>query len=110
MSVTKTTTTVAILQLLDELNLSVDSKIEKWLPASGRRPRRLGLQGPLVPPSAHAHVRGSGRPSYKLKAMNPESARYWGNGWDRLEFVVSNGAAPGSRYSYRTPTTRCCES
>ena len=33
--------------------------------------------------------------------MNPESAESWGNDWDGLEFVVSNGAAPGSGYSYK---------
>ena len=33
--------------------------------------------------------------------MNPETATYWGNDWDGLEFVVSNGAAPGSGYSYK---------
>ena len=63
MSVTKTTTAVAILQLLDELNLTVDSRIDKWLPADvDEGPRRLGLRRPLVPPSAHAHVRARAGP------------------------------------------------
>ncbi len=101
MSVTKTTTAVAILQLLDELNLSVDSKIEQWLPKEWTK--GLGMWGSKGLSFRHllTHTSGLGQAFDKLEAMNPETAGYWGNDWDGLEFVVSNGAAPGSGYSYK---------
>ena len=63
MSVTKTTTAVAILQLLDELNLSVDSKIEKWLPPSGRRASGSGAPRASRSATCSRTRRGSARPS-----------------------------------------------
>jgi CubicO group peptidase (beta-lactamase class C family) len=101
MSVTKTTTAVAILQLLDELNLSIHSKIEPWLPSEWTK--GLGFWGANGLSFRHllTHTSGLGQYFDQLKAMNPESAESWGNDWDGLEFVVSNGAAPGSAYSYK---------
>jgi CubicO group peptidase (beta-lactamase class C family) len=101
MSVTKTTTAVAILQLLEKLNLSVDSKIEPWLPAEWTK--GLGFWGTkgLTFRNLLAHTSGLGQAYDALKAQNPESAESWGNDWDGLEFVVSNGATPGSSYSYK---------
>ena len=101
MSVTKTTTAVAILQLLDQLNLSVDSKIDPWLPTEWVK--GLGMWGSNGLSFRHllTHTSGLGQAYDTLKAMNPESAESWGNDWDGLEFVVSNGATPNSAYSYK---------
>lgn len=101
MSVTKTTTAVAILQLLDQLNLSINSSIEPWLPAEWVK--GLGFWGSKGLTFRHllTHTSGLGQAYDALVAVNPESAESWGNDWDGLEFVVSNGASPGAAYSYK---------
>lgn len=98
MSVTKTTTAVAVIQLLQKNGLSVDSPVAPWLP-----PEWVKGAGFVVPQAVTFrqlldHTSGLGQLYSQLDDFEQAN---WGNDWDGLEFVVSNGAQPGSAYSYK---------
>ena len=106
MSVTKTTTAVAILQLLDQLNLSVDSKIDPWLPAEWVK--GLGMWGSNGLSFRHllTHTSGLGQAYDTLKAGTPRppsTGATTGTG----SSSSSRTARPRTRRTAtRTPTTR----
>ena len=110
MSVTKTTTAVAILQLLDELNLSVDSRIDKWLPAEWTK--GLGVWGSNGLSFRHllTHTSGLGQALVELKNRNPETATTGGTTGTASSSSSRTARLPARRTATATPTTRCCGS
>jgi CubicO group peptidase (beta-lactamase class C family) len=100
MSVTKTTTAVAILQLLDQLELPIDSKISKWLPPEWRKGPgfRKGKNG-LTFVELLTHRSGLDQAFLELAQKGQEGP--WQNDWDGLEFVVSNGTHSDRSSSYK---------
>ncbi|HET9242323.1 MAG TPA: serine hydrolase domain-containing protein [Gaiella sp.] len=100
MSVTKTTTAVAVLQLLDELDLPLDSKISKWLPPEWAKGPgfRKGKNG-LTFEELLTHRSGLDQAFLELQQKGQEGP--WQNNWDGLEFVVANGTHTDRSYAYK---------
>jgi CubicO group peptidase (beta-lactamase class C family) len=98
MSVTKNLTAVGVLRLLDELDISVDEPIHPWLPDDWGQ--GLGFWGTGGVTFRHllTHTSGLGQ---AFNALSEPNQAQWGNDWDGLEFVVANGAIPGSTASYK---------
>lgn len=94
-SVTKTITAVAVLQLLEASGKSIDDLVLPYLPASWVR--GLGIHT-LTFRQLLTHTSGFDQ---AYQGLSPADQAYWDNDWDGLEFVVSNGASPGSPYGYR---------
>ncbi len=77
-------------------DLSVDSRINKWLPAEWTK--GLGVWGSNGLTFRHllTHTSGARAGPHQAEGDEPRDRRLLGERLDGLEFVVSNGAAPGS--------------
>ena len=95
-SVNKTLTAVAVLQLLKANGLSINSKVSPWLP--GTWTQGFGVWNGLTFKHLLAHTSGFNQ---MFNALSPADQANWNNSWDGMEFAVSNGAQPGSSYSYK---------
>jgi CubicO group peptidase (beta-lactamase class C family) len=102
MSVTKATTAVATLQLLQQNDLSVDSPVAPWLPADWKRGPGFEIPKSQISgftsavPAPHItfrqlldHKSGLRQKFNALKELGEHAP--WGNDWDGLEFVVATG-------------------
>jgi CubicO group peptidase (beta-lactamase class C family) len=96
MSVTKNVTAVAVLKLLDANDIPVDTPVDEFLPDGW--PKGLGFWGAdgATFRDLLAHTSGLGQAATALSDTSQ-----WGNDWDGLEWIVLNGATPGSSYSYK---------
>lgn len=97
MSVTKNMTAVAVLRLLEQLDLSVDTPVEQWLPDEWVKGFGFWGQNGVTFRQLLTHTSGLDQ---AYAALSDDEKEQWGNAWDGLEFVVSNGAAPGSPHAY----------
>jgi len=94
-SVTKNVTAVATLQLLEELGLSIDSKIAKWLP--GDWPKGPGISELTF---RHLLTHKSGA-KQKFNSLSEAQKANWGNTWDGIKYVVKLGMQPDSPSAYK---------
>lgn len=96
MSVTKNVTAVAVLRLLEQNDIGVDTPVDDFLPAGWST--GLGFWGANGVTFRHllTHTTGLGQMFDSLSDTSQ-----WGNDWDGLEWVVLNGATPGASYSYK---------
>jgi CubicO group peptidase (beta-lactamase class C family) len=94
-SVSKTLTAVATLQLLEANGLSTEDFIWPFLPPDWDL-------GPGVADLKFRHLLQH-RTGWNqmFKAMTKAEQEPWGNDWDGIAFVVSQGATPGAGYSYK---------
>lgn len=97
-SVTKTVTAVAVLRLLEQLNISVDAHVSPWLPQEWTR--GPGFKGRNQVTFRHLLTHTSGLDQAFQALQGPDTLK-WGNTWDGLAFVVANGTQPGSPYAYK---------
>lgn len=102
-SVTKQITAITAIKILHQAGLSADTPIasylpDEWIKGDGFTDNAQGIT------FAHlmTHKTGLGQAFDKMKADDDQTALdSWGNDWDGLEFVVSNGASPGAGSSYK---------
>ena len=94
-SVNKTLAAVAVLQLLEANKLSVNSPVKPWLPAAWTQ--GLGVWNGLTFKHLLTHTSGFWQ---NFNALSDAEKSLWNNGWDGMEFAVSNGAQPGAAYKY----------
>ena len=95
-SVTKNTTAIALLQLLEASSLTVDDLVEPWLPSDWFK--GAGIES-LTFRHLLTHTSGFNQIFVILAAF--DAADPWNNSWDGLEFVVNAGAIPDSENSYK---------
>jgi len=89
MSATKPITAIALLRLLDQRNLTIDSPIAEWLPPGW--PRGKGFKGEkgLTFKQLLTHTSGLEQAFRRLKEKGQHQP--WGNDWDGLKFIVGHG-------------------
>ncbi len=101
-SVSKQVTAVATIKILHQAGLTVDTLIEDYLPAEWLKSGGFWGKNGLTFGDLMTHSTGLGQAFDLMKANDDVTAlASWGNDWDGLEFVVSNGADPGASYSYK---------
>jgi CubicO group peptidase (beta-lactamase class C family) len=96
MSVTKNVTAVGVLRLLEQNNLSIDTPVAGFLPASWSKGPGFSGSGGVTFRHLLTHTSGLNQ---EFKALDDTSQ--WGNDWKGLEWVVANGTTPGSAHSYK---------
>ncbi|MGI9285926.1 MAG: serine hydrolase domain-containing protein [Pseudomonadales bacterium] len=94
-SVTKTITAVATLQLLEANNLAITEKISNWLPNDWVKGPGIGQ---LTFRDLMRHKSGF---KQIFDGLSEQEQANWGNDWDGLEWIVENGAIPGSTRKYK---------
>jgi hypothetical protein len=94
-SSTKTITAIATLKLLAANNLTVTTKIAPWLPGDWTKGPGIGQ---LTFRDLLQHRSGFNQ---IFKSLSDNKKKNWGNDWDGLEWIVKNGALPGSSSSYK---------
>lgn len=97
-SVTKTVSAVATLQLLEQLGLSVDSPISPWLPGDWVQGAGFAGASGVTFRQLLNHTSGLNQ---MFNALVGDDTLKWGNDWDGLQFIVSNGTTPGSPAQYK---------
>lgn len=100
-SVTKQITAVATIRILEEAGLSINTRIDSYLPDDWVKGSGFwGING-LTFKQLMDHTSGLGQVFDDMKANDDQSGLdSWGNDWDGLQFVVANGTTPDS-YSYK---------
>ncbi len=89
MSVSKTITAVAVLQLLEKRNLSINAPIAPWLPKNWKRGYGFKKKNSLTFKHLLTHTSGLRQRFDELKKKNKHGP--WGNAWDGLKFIVKKG-------------------
>jgi CubicO group peptidase (beta-lactamase class C family) len=92
-SISRIISTIAILQLLETLQLSIDEQIAEWLPEHwelGANIQQLTFRQLLTHRSGFKQ---------QLTNMNAADQTRWGNDWDGLQFVLSNSVEPDAAYA-----------
>lgn len=101
-SVTKQITAIATIKILHQAGLSVDTPISDYLPDEWVQATGFWGDNGLTFKHLMAHTTGLGQAFDLMKQNNDVTAlSSWGNDWDGLEYVVSNGATPGASYAYK---------
>ncbi|MEO6349287.1 MAG: serine hydrolase, partial [Candidatus Limnocylindrales bacterium] len=95
-SVTKNTTAIQTMDLLERLDLTVKSSIDQFLPPEWERGNGFNTKS-VTFEHLLAHTAGLRQVYISLSAADRAQ---WGNDWDGLRFAVSKGAIPGSSRSY----------
>jgi CubicO group peptidase (beta-lactamase class C family) len=96
MSVTKNVTAVAMLKLLDANDIPVDTPVDEFLPDGWSKGFGFWGSNGATFRDLLAHTSGLGQAATTLSDTSQ-----WGNDWDGLEWIVLNGATPGSPYAYK---------
>lgn len=101
-SVTKQITAIATIKILHDAGLSIDTPINNYLPDEWNSGTDFSNLGNLTFRHLMTHTTGWGQYFDLIKAFDDTySLDNWGNDWDGLQFVVSNGASPGATSSYK---------
>ena len=104
-SVSKTVNAIFFLTMLHKLQdfpmykyLSLDSPVSPWLPEDWVQGKGFAGQDGVTFRQILMHESGL---KQMFDAMSEADRANWGNDWDGLEFVVANGAMPGSPRAYK---------
>ncbi len=104
-SVSKTVNAIFFLTFLHKWNaleplepIGLDDAISRWLPAEWVKGKGFAGEDGVTFRQLLKHESGL---KQLFDAMSEEDRKAWGNDWDGLEFVVVNGAMPGSPRAYK---------
>jgi len=97
-SISKTLTAVAVLQLLEKNGLSMDDPIEPWLPVEWEKGAGFSGEESVTFKQLLKHTSGFNQ---AFNALSDTEQQSWGNDWDGLQFVISNGTTPNSSSEYK---------
>ncbi len=90
-SVTKTITTIAVMQLLEKNNLTITHRIAPFLPKGWRRGNGFARSSSLTFQNLLTHKSGLDQ---RFQSLSKTGQGKWGNDWDGLKYIVALGVRP----------------